>query len=86
MYGYLAAGLLTVGIVPYTLAVIRPTNEKLLAKAKETKTLAITDEVVEIGQGNETAHKLVDNWGVLNLGRAVMVAAASMVGLWTVVN
>ena len=74
------------GIVPYTLAVMLPTNHKLLQKVDETKALSIKDEVVEAGLGSETAHKLVDNWGVLNLGRAVMLGMASLVGIWTVVN
>lgn len=71
------------GIIPYTLAVMVDTNKKLLAKVEETKTLGIKDEVVEVGLGNETAHKLVDSWGMLNLGRAVLLAVSSGVGVWT---
>lgn len=82
-YGYIVAGTLTVGIIPYTLAVMVDTNKKLLAKVEETKTLGIKDEVVEVGLGNETAHKLVDSWGMLNLGRAVLLAVSSGVGVWT---
>lgn len=83
LYGYLLAGTLCIGIVPYTLAFMLGANKKLLAKAEETKTLSVKDEVVEVGLGNETAHQLVDKWGVLNLGRAVMLAAGSLVGTWT---
>jgi hypothetical protein len=86
LYGYIAAGALTVGIVPYTLLVMMDTNKKLLAKVEETKTLGVKDEVVEVGLGNETAHKLVDNWGVLNLGRAVLLITGSLVGTWTALN
>jgi hypothetical protein len=86
LYGYLAAGALTIGIIPYTVLVMLPTNKKLLAKVEETKALTVKDEVVEIGLGNETAHKLVDSWGVLNLGRAVLLTAGSLVGTWTALN
>jgi len=85
-YGYLIAGALSVSIVPYTLAVMLPTNKKLLAKVDDMKMLGIKDEVVEVGLGNETAHKLVDYWGVLNLGRAVLLIVGSLVGTWTALN
>ena len=74
------------GIVPYTLLLMSSTNNKLLAKVDETKTLGIKDEVVEVGLGNESAHKLVDTWGVLNLGRAVLLLVGSVVGAWTALN
>jgi len=41
---------------------------------------------VEVGLGEETAHKLVDWWGVLNLGRAAMLVASGVVGVWTTLN
>ena len=74
------------GIVPYTLLVMMDTNKKLLAKVDETKTLGIKDEVVEVGLGSETAHKLVDSWGMLNLGRAALLVIGSLVGTWTALN
>jgi hypothetical protein len=80
------AGLLTVGIVPYTFAVMREVNGKLLRKVEETSAVGFKDEVVEVGLGEETAHKLVDKWGMLNLGRAAMLMAGSLVGTWTALN
>jgi len=59
-WGYLAAGLLSIGIVPYTRLVIMPTNNKLMKKADETKSLEKEDQVVEVGLGEETAHQLAD--------------------------
>ena len=82
-YGYIAAGLLSIGIVPYTLIFLMPTNTKLLKKTEETKSLGKSEEVVEVGLGEETAHKLVDWWGVLNLGRGVMLTASGLIGAWT---
>jgi hypothetical protein len=59
-----------------------PTNRKLIAKAEETSSLAITDEVVEVGLGGETAHKLVDDWATLNMGRSIMLGLAAVIGTW----
>jgi hypothetical protein len=86
-YSYLASGVLSVGIIPFTFAVLMPTNNKLEAKEEETRMLEKTDEVVEIGlAGRETAKVLVDRWGVLNLGRVGMLVTASVVGIWTSVS
>ncbi|RDW66211.1 hypothetical protein BP6252_09846 [Coleophoma cylindrospora] len=80
---YLVAGLLSIGIVPYTLVGMSPTNQKLLNKVEETKGLSVKDELVEAGLGEETAHKLIDKWGLLNLGRGVLLLASGFVGAWT---
>jgi len=72
--------------VPYTLTAMFSTNRKLLEKVEETKTLGVKDEVVEVGLGGETAHALVDKWGLLNLGRGFMMLASGAIGAWTVVN
>jgi len=81
--GYLIAGLLTVGIVPYTALVMRGTNNKLIERTNEVGALGSQDTVVEVGLGNESAHALVDWWGVLNLGRGAMLSIAGIVGVWT---
>jgi len=60
-----------------------PTNRKLFEKAYETKTLGVKDEVVDVGLGDQTAHALVDRWGVMNLGRAGLLILGSLVGAWT---
>ncbi len=91
---YLLASALSAGIVPYTLAVIMPTNRKLFAKADEVDRLGLLAEtgekgfevkggLVESATREESAKYLVDRWGVLNLGRSVMLAASGLVGLWT---
>jgi hypothetical protein len=81
--GYLVAGGLSVGIVPYTLLVLMGTNRKLLSKVEETRALGKGESMVEVGLGKETAHRLVDWWGVLNVGRGLILAAAGVVGAWT---
>lgn len=78
---YLVAGGLCVGTVPYTLAVVMPTNRRLLRKVEQTRMLGEADEVVETGAREESAKYLVDHWGLLHMGRVVMIAAAGMIGL-----
>ena len=84
---YAAAGVLAVGIAPYTLLIMKATNDKLQAKAAEMSTLKKTDEVVELGlPESETAHKLLDFWAILNLGRASFMLASGLLGAWTALN
>ena len=79
---FLTAGLLCASNAPYTLAVLMPTNRKLFAKVDEMRSMGATDEVVEIGAREETAKYLVDHWGILNLPRGLLLAAAGAVGLY----
>jgi hypothetical protein len=83
---YALSGLLTIGIVPVTIIVMAPTNKKLQRKEEETRSLQAGDEVVQVGLGEENAHVLIDRWATLNLGRVVMLVAASLVGIWTSVR
>jgi len=83
---YAVVGGLSVGIVPYTLLLMTPTNNKLLKKADEMRGLEKEDTVVEIGLAGENAHQLVDWWGVLNFGRGVMLSVAGVMGVWTALN
>jgi hypothetical protein len=83
---YIAAGLFALAIAPYTLLIMKSTNGKLKAKAAETRALERTDVVVEVGLGAETAHKLLDFWALLNLGRGSIVAISGVLGLWTALN
>jgi hypothetical protein len=63
-----------------------PTNNKLMQKAEETSALQKGDEVVEVGLGEETAHKLVDNWGLFNVMRGFMFTGSAVLGLWTALS
>jgi len=83
---YLSSGVLMLGIVPYTFAFMSGVNNKLGQRAEDTATLGAMDEVVEVGLGGETAHQLVDWWGMLNLGRGVMMSVAGILGVWTALN
>ncbi|KAH8840749.1 hypothetical protein MCOR27_009062 [Pyricularia oryzae] len=79
---YALAAALSVGIVPYTFLVMSRTNNKLRRRAELTKSMSITDESLESAEVRQGDKFLVDHWGVLNLGRTAMLAAAGLVGLY----
>lgn len=86
-YNYAAAGVLSAGIIPFTFAVLMPTNNKLERKEEEVRALKDGDGVTEVGLAREeTAKVLVDRWGVLNLGRVGMLVVASVLGIWTSIS
>lgn len=82
---YLVAGVLNFGIVPYTVAFMMGTNRMLEARAERAGVLEeVVEEVVEEAEGVGSKF-LVDRWGVLNLGRAVMVGVGAVVGAWATI-
>ncbi|KAK1830342.1 hypothetical protein QBC39DRAFT_354232 [Podospora conica] len=76
---YLAAGALSFGIIPYTVAFMMATNRMLEARAARAERVGMLEEVVEEAEGVGSKY-LVDRWGMLNLGRTVMVGVAAVVG------
>ena len=86
----LAAGL-SLAIVPYTVVVLFPTNRELIkraAAAEASSKVSKAERAAGAGvnytaQEEAAAKQLVDRWGVLNLGRSALLAAASIAGLWT---
>jgi len=88
---YAACAALCVGIVPYTVAVIMPTNRRIFAlvdrhAAAASELVLRSDHAALLttttAQEEKSAKQLVDWWGVLNLGRAAMLLAASGIGIW----
>jgi len=77
---------MAIGILPYTFGVQMPTNVKLLGKLQEIKGLEKEDRVVEAKLREEGPHYLVDRWGVLNLGRCVLLVGSAVLGTWTAVS
>lgn len=43
-------------------------------------------ETIDEDEDVRTAHELVDRWGVLNLGRSLLMIASAAVGTWTAVR
>lgn len=83
----LAATVLVPAIVPFTLAFISPTNNKLIAKKDEFASLSQRSTQAKAGmpggwddvdvEGGETVHALIDRWALLNLARAALVAGGA---------
>lgn len=67
--GWLVAGLLIGAAVPFTLIVIMPTNDKLLAVERDTAASAET-------------RALLDRWGKLHTVRTVLSLSATALLLW----
>ncbi|KAK2626769.1 hypothetical protein QTJ16_003944 [Diplocarpon rosae] len=84
---FVAAGVLSVGIVPYTFAVLMQTNRDLLRRVEVLGRVDLSrDEMREMQDGEKNAHQLVDKWALLNLGRAAMLLASGLLGVWGVVG
>ena len=65
---YSAAGILAIGFMPYTIGLMRTTNEKLKTKAEETRVLEKTDELgrgwARLRDGTRAAGSLgnIESW------------------------
>lgn len=80
---YALSALFTLGIVPYTMIGMLPTNKKLKKKVEEMEGLDIGEKATEIGLAKgESAKELLDWWGVLNFGRGVFPLVGAYLGLW----
>ena len=65
--------------MPFTIAFIKSTNDKLFAKKDQLATTALDNKAAEAGVAqNETVNALLDKWATLNLARAVLVAIGSL--------
>lgn len=92
--GYLIAGALAIGIMPYTVVFILPTNRRLWEMVEEAGVGKKRDgegkgeEIEErrVGKGEQSVHQLVDRWAVLNFGRVAMMFGSGVVGVWTMLN
>ena len=84
---YTAAAVLIPSIIPYTLGLMGPTNNKLSGKADSLATTEITDKTAEAGvTQEETVHALIDRWATLNLGRAIITGIGSLCALWATLD
>jgi Domain of unknown function (DUF1772) len=74
--GYLGAGLFTLAIVPFTLILMTPTNNKLLqsAAAQEKELLM------------QPTTQLVETWSQMNFARGCLPLAGAFLGLWALLG
>lgn len=74
-----AATILLPSIVPFTLAFVKPANDKLMAKKDELAAVSLEDKAIEANVvRGETVHELIDKWATLNLARAALVGAGAI--------
>lgn len=60
----------------------RAVEERVVAGAAKVKGI-LQVLVDETGPEEETTHYLVEEWGVLNLGRAMLLGLSGAIGIWT---
>jgi uncharacterized membrane protein len=71
-FAWLGGALLIFLVVPFTLIVIRPTNNRLLDPSLDLR--------------SETARLLLRRWGRLHAVRSILALAASFVFLWVLIS
>ncbi|KAL5601460.1 hypothetical protein BROUX41_002557 [Berkeleyomyces rouxiae] len=81
-----AGGALSLAVVPYTYIFMMPTNRELLAMAAQRVDGQATKEDTDKSHDNvqateDRARRLVDDWGVLNLGRAALSWSSAILGM-----
>ncbi|KAH7402260.1 hypothetical protein DE146DRAFT_460744 [Phaeosphaeria sp. MPI-PUGE-AT-0046c] len=74
-----AAAILLPCIGPFTIAFIKPVNDKLIERMNELSSASLEDRAVEKGLAEgETTHALLDKWATLNVVRAVFLVAGTL--------
>jgi len=79
-YLYSAAAILVPVIIPFTIGIMKPTNDKLHAKADKYRLGA--SDVKE----DRELEDLLTKWTALNTVRSFFPLAAAVFGLWAVVS
>lgn len=85
------AALVALSVMPWTLGLLAPINDKLLRKIDEAQSLGAKEVEerearVEVEEQEETAHALVDRWALLNLYRGGAVLVSGCLGLYAAVS
>ncbi|CAI6333166.1 unnamed protein product [Periconia digitata] len=77
-----AATVLFPAIVPYTLFVIGPVNNKLFEKEKQYASASLEDKAIEAGVvKEETVNALIDRWALLNVPRASITGIGAILSI-----
>ncbi|TID22442.1 DUF1772-domain-containing protein [Venturia nashicola] len=79
-YLHTLAAILVPVIVPYTVGIMKPTNDELHARADRYRLVAW--DVKE----DEELDNLLKKWTALNMTRSLFPLAAAVVGLWAVMS
>lgn len=79
-YLYTLATILVPVIVPYTLGIMKPTNDRLHARADKYR--VVSWDVKE----DEELEDLLTKWTALNTTRSLFPLMGAVVGLWAVLS
>lgn len=79
-YLYSAAAILVPTIVPFTIGIMKPTNDKLHAKADKYR-LGSSDV-----KEDQEMEELFRKWKMMNTIRSLFPLTAAILGLWAVVS
>ncbi|SMR50786.1 unnamed protein product [Zymoseptoria tritici ST99CH_1A5] len=84
---YATSSGLLLSLIPYSIFLFEPVNQKLEAKAQSLAKASLTDASAEAGVAKEeTTHGLVDQWATINLGRAVIAGISAVTAVWAAVD
>lgn len=84
---YVISAVSLLSTVPYTFAVMIPTQKKLQEKSESLASSSAGDAAAEAGvEKAETTHALLDQWATLNLGRVVLMTVGAVSALWANVD
>ncbi|EMD00638.1 hypothetical protein BAUCODRAFT_28981 [Baudoinia panamericana UAMH 10762] len=84
---YTTASALMAILIPYSTLLLGPINSKLEKKASDLASASLTDAEAESGMSKEeSTHGLVDTWGTINFGRAIISGVAALAATWAAVD
>ncbi|KAF2118024.1 hypothetical protein BDV96DRAFT_597874 [Lophiotrema nucula] len=82
-----AAAIIFPSIIPFTIAVLIPTNNKLFAKNKSLAKTALEDTAAEAGLAREeTVHGLIEKWTKGHLVRSLITGVGFVLALWAAID
>lgn len=83
----LAASLLLPSIVPFTVAFMKPVNDKLIERMEMLASASLEDKTIEVGvREEETTKALIDRWATLNMVRAVPIVVGTVCAVLAAVD
>lgn len=84
---YASSASLLLALIPASLVLLEPINQKLEYRTKSLAGAALTDTSAEAGlKKEETVHALVDKWATINLGRALVATTSAVLAVWAAVE
>jgi hypothetical protein len=83
----MAASVILPSIVPYTVLIIGPINNRLFEKEKKYESASLEDKAIEAGVAkDETVHALIDRWALLNVARSGITGVGALLLVWAALD